>query len=102
MEEIENAFKTLKLRKSGGLDCLSPEYIVYGGEMLKIRMKKIFNRILTLEELPDCLKEGLVVPVYKKQGKDPRLVNSYRGITLSSVLCRRSLKASFCSASPHI
>ena len=88
VEEIENALKTIKLGKSGGLDSLSPEHVVYGGEMLKIWMKKIFNRILTLEELPDCLKEGLVVPIYKKQGKDPLLVSSYRGITLSSVLSK--------------
>ena len=88
IEEIENALKILKLGKSGGLDCLSPEHIVYGGEMLKIWMKKIFNRILKLEEIPDCLKEGLVIPVYKRHGKDPLLVSSYRGITLSSVLCK--------------
>ena len=88
VEEIENALKTIKLGKSGGLDSLSFEHVVYGGEMLKIWMKKIFNRILTLEELPDCLKEGLVVPIYKKQGKDPLLVSSYRGITLSSVLSK--------------
>ena len=48
----------------------------------------IFNRLLTLEELPDCLKVGLVVPIYKRQGKDPLLVSSYRGITLSSVLSK--------------
>ena len=35
-----------------------------------------------------CLKEGLVVPVYKKQGKDSLLVSNYRGITLSSVLSK--------------
>ena len=56
VEEIEKALKNLKLEKSGGLDGLSPEHIVYGGEVLKIWLKKIFNRLLTLEELPDCLK----------------------------------------------
>ena len=51
--------------------------------VLKIWLKKISNRLLTLEEVPDCLKEGLVVPIYKRQGKDPLLVSSYRGnITL--------------------
>ena len=88
VEEIEKTLKNLKLGKSGGLDGLSPEHIVYGGEVLKIWLKKIFNRLLTLEELPDCLKVGLVVPIYKRQGKDPLLVSSYRGITLSSVLSK--------------
>ena len=49
-------------------------------------MKKIINRIITLEEVPRCIKEGVVVPVYKRQGKDPLQINSFRGITLSSVL----------------
>ena len=31
---------------------------------------------------------GGVVPIYRRQGKDPLLVNSYRGITLSFVLSK--------------
>ena len=50
--------------------------------------KENFNRIVTLEEFPNSLKEGVVIPVYKKQGKDPLQMNSYRGITLSSVLSK--------------
>ena len=41
-----------------------------------------------LEEVPDCLKEGLVIPVYKKQGKDHLLPSSYLGITLLSVVSK--------------
>ena len=32
------------------------------------------------------LKSGVVVPVYKGSGKDPTNVNSYRGVTLTSVV----------------
>ena len=48
------------------------------------------NHTLTLEEeeLLDCLKEGVVEPVYKKQGNNPLLVSSYHGITLSSILSK--------------
>lgn len=48
--------------------------------------QEVFNHILTLEEFPECLTEGIVVPIYKRQGKDPLLVNSYHEITLSSGL----------------
>ena len=68
--------------------CLQTEHIVYGGEVLKLWLKKIFNRIVTLEEVPSSLKEGVVIPVYKRQGKDPLQMNSYRGITISSVLSK--------------
>ena len=66
IEEINDALKILKLGKSEGLDSLSPEHVVYRGEMLKIWMKKIFNHIITLEEIPESLKEGLIVPVRAK------------------------------------
>ena len=88
LEEIEHALKLLKPRKSGGPDGLSPEHVMYGGDVLKLWLKKIYNRIIELEDLPSCLKAGLVIPVYKRQGKDPLKVNSYRGITLSPVLSK--------------
>ncbi len=74
--------------KSSGPDGVSPEHIKYGGESLKVWLKKVFNRILFLEEVPASMKDGLVIPVYKGQGKDPLLLNSYRGITLSSVVAK--------------
>ncbi len=71
VEEIEGALKTLKLGKSGGIDSLDPEHIYYGGEILKLWLKKIFNRIVSLEVIPTSLNEGLIIPVYKGKGKDP-------------------------------
>ena len=71
------------------MDCLDPEHIFYGGEALKLWLKKLFNRIIALEEIPTCLlNEGLIIPVYKGNGKDPLLPDSYRGITLSSVISK--------------
>lgn len=88
VSEIEGALKTLKLGRSGGADGLDPEHVFFGGEVLKLWLKKIFNRLIVLEEIPNCLNEGLVIPIYKRNGKDPLLVNSYRGITLSSVIIK--------------
>ena len=67
---------------------MDPEHIFYGGEALKLWLKKLFNRIIALEEIPTCLNEGLIIPVYKGNGKDPLLPDSYRGITLSSVITK--------------
>ena len=80
--------KTLKLGKSGGIDSLNPEHIYFGGETLKLWLKIILNRIFTLEQIPASLNEGLIIPVYKGKGKDPFQPDSYRGITLSSVICK--------------
>lgn len=93
VEEIKNAFKILKLGESG-LDSLSPEHIVYGWEVPRIWLKKIFNRIIALEEVSVHMKEGLLVLVYKRQGKDLLLFSSYLVVVtawLSTLIFKHSL-----------
>ena len=51
-------------------------------------LKKIFNTIILLEEVPTCFKEGIVTPVYKGKGNDPLLTSRYRGIALSSIMAK--------------
>ena len=82
VEEIEEALK------SGGVDCLDPEHIYFGGDALNLWLKKVFNRIVSLEKVPDFLNDGLIIPVHKGKGKDPFLPGNYRGITLSSVISK--------------
>ena len=69
LEEIECALKALKLGKSGGIDSLDPEHICFGGETLRLWLKKIFNRIIALEQIPTTLNEGLIFPVHKGKAK---------------------------------
>jgi len=58
---------------------LKAEHLKYCGEHLKLWLKKIFNCILVLEDTPQCMKDGLhvLIPVYKRQGKNLLLLNSY-------------------------
>ena len=51
-------------------------------------LMKIFNAVISLEEVPTCFKKGIIIPVYKGNGKDPLLASSYRGITLSSIMAK--------------
>ena len=52
-----------------------------------IWMTRILNAVRELEAVPDCLKYGIIIPVYKGGGKDAlKRVDSYRGVTLSSVI----------------
>ena len=41
-----------------------------------------------LEDIPACLKLGVITPVYKGKGKDPYAVDSYRPITVTSTLSK--------------
>ena len=86
--EVNSAVKKLKSGKAAGPDKITAEHIKHGGPVLISWICKIFNRILILEEIPPCLKAGFIIPLYKAKGKDPLLVSSYRGITISPVLSK--------------
>ena len=88
VEEIEKALHILKLGRSDGTDGLKSEHLLYGGYSLKLWLKTIFNAIIAHESIPPCLKEGVVVPIYKGKGKDLLLSRSYCGITLSSTIAK--------------
>ena len=85
IQEISTAIQKLKSGKAAGPDNITAEHIKYGGHIV---IKWLYNRILSLEEIPSCLKLGTITPIYKSKGKDPLLVESYRGITISSVLSK--------------
>lgn len=71
----------------GGIDSISVEHLKYRGEWLKVWLKQSFNTILSLEEIPPCLKISFIKPIYKGRGRDPLLTNSYRGIAHSFNIC---------------
>ena len=64
------------------------EHLKAGGEAVVIWLKNILNATVKLESVPTVLKRGVVVPVYKGGGKDPMKVDSYRGITLTSMISK--------------
>ena len=64
------------------------EHLRNGGDTLVIWLMNILNSVVELEAVPSFLKMGNLVPVYKGRGKDPFLVNSYRGITVTSTIAK--------------
>ena len=88
LEEVDGAVRGLKLGKSGGYDHLQPEHLRHGGKLLIVWLQQVCNTIIENEIVPDSFKLGVVSPVYKGNGKDPLDANSYRGITLATVLAK--------------
>ena len=86
VEEVELALKKLKTRK--GLDGLQPEHLKYGGALLTLWLKQIFNAFIRLEHIPPHILTGIIRPVYKGKGKDPFNCHSFRGITRTSVILK--------------
>ena len=64
------------------------EHLKGGGEAVVIWLMKILNATVELESVPTVLKKGVAVPVYKGGGKDPMKMDSYRGITLTSMVAK--------------
>ena len=55
---------------------------------MKIWLRNVLNAIVEMEVVPAVLKSGVVVPIYKGGCRDPVKVDSYRGVTLSSVIAK--------------
>ena len=87
-EKIKMAVRKIKSNRSGGADGLTAEHLKHGGPAVVVWLKRIFNLIVSLEQVPCCLKLGVIVPVFKGKGRDPLSCNNYRGITLTSVISK--------------
>lgn len=87
-EEVSGAVNRLKRRKAQGPDGLMAEQTEAGGDVLITWLVNILNAVVDLEVVPEVLKSGVIVPIYKGGGKDPLKVDSYRGITLTSTVSK--------------
>ena len=87
-DEVSRAVARLKKRKAPGPDGLMAEHLKGGGEGVVIWLMKILNATVELESMPMVLKKGVVMSVYKGGGKDLMKTDSYRGITLTSMVAK--------------
>ena len=63
---------------------ISAEYFKAGKSELVPVITKIFNHILDTKKIPAAFKTGVITPVSKK-GKDSKLLENYRGITVTAI-----------------
>jgi hypothetical protein len=67
--KVEIAMAKLKKYKSASSEQIPAEFIQAGGETLVSVIHRLVNSIWNEEELPDKLKESIIVPVHKKDDK---------------------------------
>jgi hypothetical protein len=80
--EVEMAIEKLKRYKSPGIHQIPAELIKAGGSKICPEIHKLINSIWNKEELPEQLKESVIVPVYKKGDKTD--CSNYCSISLLS------------------
>ena len=69
IEEIDIAVKSLKLRKSPGVDRINNEHLRYAGRKLFILLTKPFNAFISVGYVSDTWEKGLTIPVHKRESK---------------------------------
>jgi ribonuclease HI/endonuclease/exonuclease/phosphatase family metal-dependent hydrolase len=86
-QELTQALRKLKNKKSPGPDGLTNEMLTHLGSAAADKLLEIFNASWHEGIVPQIWKEATMIPVYKK-GKDRKLATSYRPISLTSCVVK--------------
>ena len=81
-EETDAKLQKLKDNKKPGIDQVLSEYLKSGGDITTKTLTKLFNIMLKTGDIPNQLKQALVVVIYKKG--DRLNCSNYRPISLLS------------------
>lgn len=86
IQELEDAFKTLKRNKAAGFDDINPNMIIEAFEEIKIPLFSIFHESLKKGIFPNALKTAKVTPIFKSGCKS--LPGNYRPISILPVFSK--------------
>ena len=84
-EEVKAAICSLKNNKASGPDNIPAEVLKSGGALIRLHIHQLITKLWVNDAVPDDLKNGTIVTVFKKKG-DKSDCGNYRGITLLSVV----------------
>jgi len=84
-EELHVCIKKLKRGKSPGIDGVSADMVIDGGDLLHDCLLQLFNRMLATS-CPECLSIGMITAVFKSGEKSD--MSNYRGITVGPVFAK--------------
>ena len=76
---------TSKTGKSADEFGLSAEHLKTSDEVIIPILKDIFNEVMHTGVVPDYFSGGVLTPV-PKSGKDPTVLDNYRGITVTPII----------------
>ena len=86
ISELNSCIKLQKTNKSPGVDLVLSEMLKSGGDAIKPILFRLFNLIPTTENFPDSWRCNTLTPIFKKG--DRSVPENYRGIAVSSILCK--------------
>ena len=83
-QEMRKSIQALNKKKSPDEFGLVSEHLKHGLSVIIPYLVIFFNAIISSGEIPKAFKSGILHPIHKK-GKDPKSMDNYRGITVTSV-----------------
>ena len=90
-DEIQTAIKQFKKRSAPGIDGITTDFLLMGSDIAVECLKSLADQIWEEERVPDDWKKQITVPIYKKDNKTD--CNNFRGVAVSSVVCKVLSKA---------
>ena len=85
MEELERTIKEAKNNKAAGEDDIPYEMLKNLGPKAKDLLLHLYNKCWDGEGIPNKWRTAIIKPLLK-EGKDPKLIVSYRPISLTSCM----------------
>ncbi|MCG7879544.1 MAG: reverse transcriptase family protein [Candidatus Thiodiazotropha taylori] len=86
-EEVTTAIKSLNTGKSGDIFNIKAEHFVHAVNMVEPVLVTLFNAMMKIGLVPDCMKLGVLTPVFKRKGSNLDAKN-YRGITITPTIAK--------------
>ena len=87
-EGIKKLIRSLRPHKATGPDTIKARFLIEFVDEVSPALKLIFEASLKQSELPTAWKHALIVPAYKGNGKCRSDPESYRPISLTSIVCK--------------
>ncbi|GFX36706.1 probable RNA-directed DNA polymerase from transposon X-element [Trichonephila clavipes] len=89
--EIINYIKKIKIKKSPGRDGITNKMIKNLPLITVFKITNIINNMFKLRSFPNAWKTAVIIPILKP-GKNPKLAESYRPISLLLILSKLAEK----------
>ncbi|CAG2231442.1 unnamed protein product [Mytilus edulis] len=86
LDEVTAAISKMKNGKSPDELNLMSEHLKCGGQIVPIILKALFDRVLQERDVPEIFQSGIITPIHKSHGKPLQDPNSYRRITVCSIM----------------
>ena len=83
-QKLKKTIKKLKNKKAPGNDSITNEMIKCSDDLMLVKLKKLFNKILKTGYYPNSWSEGLIFSIHKSGEKENS--NNFRSIILSNSL----------------